>query len=165
MISAARSGDEMEKKTVSTLFLSVLLILAASATFTSVVHGEILQDWQVGPSEGGRVSESNGTLTFSGDERAAGPTLYKEFRPENDFEISFQLKAATLGEVDRDPNGAGEGLILFLWPSTDFAAPTGVAFEMRARGGGQFLLDRHDNAWAWDWTPFIYNTLEYNDGS
>ena len=54
--------------------------------------------------------------------------------------------------------------MLSLWPSTDFGMPTCVAFEMRARGGGQFLLDRHDNAWAWDWTPFIYNTLEYNDG-
>jgi hypothetical protein len=151
----------MGKKTI--LALSLLMVLAISS-FSRVAHGEILQDWQVGPPEGGKISESNGILTLSGDERAAGPCLYREFRPENDFEISFQLKAATLGEVDRDPQGAGEGFILYLWPSTNLAAQTGVAFEMRARGGGQFLLDRHDDAWAWDWTPFIYNTLGYNDG-
>lgn len=153
----------MNRNTVLMLSLSLLMVLAVSASFPCVVHGEILQDWTV-DSGGGKVTESNGALTFSGDERSPGPLLYREFAPRDDFEISFQLKAATLGEVDRDPNGAGEGFMLSLWPSTDFGMPTGVAFEMRARGGGQFLLDRHDNAWAWDWTPFIYNTLEYNDG-
>ncbi len=124
---------------------------------------ETFSDWHAG-YQGGMFAVSDGVLKLSGDERAAGPCLYREFTPDDDFEISFQLKAATLGEVDRDPNGAGEGFMLFLWPSTNFGTPTGVAFEMRGRGGGQFLLDRRTNAWAWDWTPFIYNTLGYNNG-
>ena len=38
-----------------------------------------------------------------------GPYLVREFNPTGDFEVSLDLKAETLGEVSRDPMGAGEG--------------------------------------------------------
>jgi hypothetical protein len=143
----------------------MLLSLSLLSILPSFCFGivETVQGWQV-DSSGGFVSESNGVITLAGDDRSAGPLLYREIPPQSDFEISLQIKAATLGEVSRDPQGAGEGFALMLRPSTDFSAPTGVNFELRARGGGQFLLARHNNLWPWDWTPFVYNTLEYNDG-
>jgi outer membrane protein assembly factor BamB len=130
---------------------------------------ETIQGWQVGPW-GGNVSESSGTLTLSGDDRAAGPLLWREFHPMTGFEISLQVNAATLGEVHRDPAGAGEGFAIALRPNASlFGTAIGVNFELRARGGGQFLLTRHNNncdlyGWACDWTPFLYNSLEYNNG-
>ena len=82
----------------------------------------------------------------------------------------MQVKAATLGEVDRDPNGAGEGFAIMLRQNASmFGTMVGLNFEMRARGGGQFLVNRHDeqcdlNGWTDDWTPFVYDSLGYNDG-
>jgi PKD repeat protein len=133
------------------------------------VHAEPVGGWQVAGT-GGQASESNGTITLSGDYRAAGLTLWREFLPKNDFEISLQVKAATLGEVHRDPAGGGEGFAIMLRPNASlFGTAIGVNFELRARGGGQFLLTRHNNncdlyGWACDWTPFLYNSLEYNNG-
>lgn len=102
------------------------------SSFPSVVHGEILQGWQK-IDDGGCYSENNGIVTFSVDDQAAGPTLYKEFSPQSDFEFSLQIKAATLGEVNYDPQGAGEGFSLMLRPNITFGAPTGINFEMRAK--------------------------------
>jgi hypothetical protein len=120
---------------------------------------------------GGNYSESGGIITLSGNEEFAGTTLYRNIFPQTDFEISLQVKAETLGEVHRDPNGAGEGFLIMLRPNASvFGALIGVNFELRARGGGQFLVNRHNSVadaygWPYDWTPFVYNSLEYNDGS
>jgi PKD repeat protein len=132
------------------------------------VHAEPVGGWQVADT-GGQASESNGTFTLSGDDRAAGPSLYREFRPETDFELSLQLKAETLGEVHLDPAGAGEGFGFSL--GTNNTAPShGVGIELRARAGGQFLLVWHDDlcdryGWGCNWEPFVYNGIGYNDGS
>ena len=159
------------KKLIVTTFLALFILnILPSFCFGD---SKTVQGWQVADT-GGIVSESSGVITLSGDNRSAGPLLYKEISPQSDFEISLQIKAATLGEVNRDPRGAGEGFALMLKSNTDFYTPFGVAFEFRARGGGQFLLARRNNStflipglWTcdpWDWTPFVYNTLEYNDG-
>jgi hypothetical protein len=163
-------GDEMEKKTVLALLLSVLLVLAVTATFSSVVHGEILQDWQVGPPKGGQVSEANGVLTMSGGNgHDVSPCLYRDFKPTNDFEISFDLKAESLGEVLLDQ--AGEGFVFSFGKInvTSSQDDRAAGFWMRARGGGQLLLCWHDNlcdqyGWQSNWQPFVYDTLEYNNG-
>jgi hypothetical protein len=157
------------------LIVTALLALFILNILPSFCFGDskTVQGWQVADTDG-IVSESSGVITLSGDDQSAGPLLYKEISPQSDFEISLQIKAATLGEVNRDPRGAGEGFALMLKSNTDFFTPFGVAFEFRARGGGQFLLARRNNStfvipcfWTfdpWDWTPFVYNTLEYNDG-
>jgi hypothetical protein len=157
------------------LIVTMLLALFISNILPLFCFGDsqTVQGWQVA-DVGGIVSELYGVITFSGDDQSAGPLLYKEISPETDFEISLQIKAATLGEVNRDPRGAGEGFALMLRPnSTSFSAPVGVNFEFRARGGGQFLLARHNyptlipylwTGYPWEWTPFVYNTLGYNDG-
>ncbi len=130
--------------------------------------GEVFQDWRRGP-EGGRVSESNGVLTMSGgDGRHIPPCLFKDFKPSGDFEISFDLKAETLGEVLLDQ--AGEGFTLCFGhldkASEEFRS---AGFWCRARSGGQFLLAWHDDlcdrfGWQGNWEPFVYNGLEYNNG-
>ena len=114
--------------------------------------------WQVGP-EGGNISESNGTLTFSGgDGSHIAPCLFKEFTPKGDFEISFQLKAETLGEVLVDQ--AGEGFVFSFgsinMTSLQFRV---VSLWLRARAGGQFLLAWHDKlcdlyGWGCNWDSF-----------
>jgi PKD repeat protein len=130
---------------------------------------ETFQGWQVGP-EGGEISESNGTLTFSGGISCAHiePCLFKEFTPKGDFEISFQLKAETLGEVLVDQ--AGEGFVFSFgsinMTSLQFRV---VSLWLRARAGGQFLLAWHDKLcdlydWGCNWEPFVYNGIGYNNG-
>lgn len=157
----------MLKKLVSAFLLALILTFAFPVFLTST-RGETFLEWQVGP-DGGQLSESNGVITLSGDDRAAGPSASKEFKPQEDFEITFQLKAETLGEVHRDPAGAGEGFGFSLL--TNNTAPShGVGIEMRARAGGQFLMVWHDDlcdqyGWGCNWEPFVYNSLGYNDGS
>ena len=130
--------------------------------------GRIFQDWRRGP-EGGQISESNGVLTMSGgDGRHIPPCLFRDFTPSGDFEISFDLKAETLGEVLLDQ--AGEGFTLCFGhldkASEEFRS---AGFWCRARSGGQFLLAWHDDlcdrfGWQGNWEPFVYNGLEYNNG-
>jgi PKD repeat protein len=132
-------------------------------------RGDTFLGWQLGPG-GGHISESNGTLIFSANDVLPGkePSLFKEFTPKGDFEISFQLKAETLGEVLLDQ--AGEGFS-FLFGNIDIPSQQFhiVSLNMRARAGGQFLLNWHDNisdlnGWQGQWIPFVYNGLEYNNG-
>ncbi len=130
--------------------------------------GGLLQDWRLGP-EGGRISESDGIITMSGgDGRHIPPCLFKDFAPSGDFEISYDLKAETLGEVLLDQ--AGEGFTLCFGhldkTSEEFRS---AGFWCRARSGGQFLLAWHDDlcdrfGWQGNWEPFVYNGLEYNNG-
>lgn len=144
-----------------TFFIAVLFSLAI---LIGTSHADIL-GWEV-TSLHGVCTESDGVITLSGDEYVGGPGLSRDFKPQTDFELSLELKAETLGEVDRDPLGAGEG---FGWGIATKNGSASVIFEMRARGGGQFLLVRHNYAcdlygWACDWTPFVYNSLAYNNG-
>ena len=131
--------------------------------------GDTFLGWQVGPG-GGHISESNGTLTFSANDVLPGkePSLFKEFTPKGDFEISFQLKAETLGEILLDQ--AGEGFVFsFGKVNITYQEFHIVSLWLRARAGGQFLLDWHDdhcdfNGWQDNWVPFVYDGLEYNNG-
>ncbi len=143
-------------------------ITPAAQGAPSDASSNLLGGWQVG-AQGGRVSETHGVLTLSGNDQAAGPSLSLEFHPQTSFEVSFQLKAETLGVVHRDPAGAGEGFGFSF--STNNTPPShGASFELRARAGGQFLLVWHNRAcdlygWSCDWVPFVYNGIGYNDGS
>jgi len=148
--------------------LIVILVMILITTCFSVEADVIWNEWHV-TSDGGVYSETDGVLTFSGDEFAAGPTLYKEFEPpQDDFEVSIDLKAETLGEINRDPLGAGEGFGFGF--TANYAQPhPGIHFQMRARAGGQFLLvwpaGLSDNyGLEYDWRPFVYNSLGYNNG-
>jgi hypothetical protein len=164
-----RSGLRLGSK-LKLAYLILVLVLPSLLVSSSVatVNAISYLGWAQADT-GGQVFESDGMLTLSGDDRAAGPNLYKEFCPETDFEVSFQLKAETLGEINRDPNRAGEGFSFGF--STNNGAPShGAAFEMRARSGGQFLMVWHDDicdlyGWNCNWVPFVYNGLGYNDGS
>ncbi len=158
----------MVRKSVWAVTLALVLVSAFPLSFVSNVRGETFLGWQVGP-EGGKISESNGTLTFSGgDGSHLGPCLFKEFTPKGDFEISFQLKAETLGEVLVDQ--AGEGFVFSFgsinMTSLQFRV---VSLWLRARAGGQFLLAWHDKlcdlyGWGCNWEPFVYNGIGYNNG-
>jgi hypothetical protein len=157
------------KKLVVNIFAIIVIIRAASVKCNSA-QAETLQGWHIAENSG-NYAETDGVITLSGNEQSAGTTLYRDILPQTDFEISLQVKAETLGEVHADIQGAGEGLAIMLRPNASiFGKAIGINFELRARGGGQFLVLRHNsvadtNGWPYDWTPFIYNTLEYNDGS
>ena len=157
------------KKLVVSIFAIIVIISAASVMCNSA-QAETLQGWQIAENSG-NYAETDGVITLSGNEQSAGTTLYRDILPQTDFEISLQVKAETLGEVHLDPQGAGEGFLILLRPNASlFGEAIGINFELRARGGGQFLVLRHNSvadtySWPYDWTPFIYNTLEYNDGS
>ncbi len=151
------------------MYIAMIVFSALSAAL-NVAFAETFQGWQV-MENSGNYSESEGVITLSGNEEFAGTTLYKNIFPQTDFEVSLQVKAETLGEVHKDPNGAGEGFLIMLRPNASLLGTViGVNFELRARGGGQFLVNRHNSVadaygWPYDWTPFVYNSLEYNDGS
>jgi hypothetical protein len=156
-----------QKKTVALLFMASLLVTLGIACF-EVKADAMWNGWHVA-SNGGIYTETDGVITFSGDEYIAGPSLIREFEPpQDDFEVSLDLKAETLGEVSRDPMGAGEGFSFGF--TANYAQPQpGIHFEMRARAGGQFLLVWHDDLcdmydWGCNWEPFVYNSLSYNDG-
>ncbi len=154
--------------------LNVTYLGAVSSTITFIVSSDqvsnrgILQDWRRGP-EGGQISEYNGILTMSGgDGRHIPPCLFRDFTPSGDFEISFDLKAETLGEVILDQ--AGEGFTLcFGHLDKDSEEFRSAGFWCRARAGGQFLLAWHDAlcdryGWQGNWEPFVYNGIGYNNG-
>lgn len=146
------------------------IILCSTVAVANAQSGETVLGWQVMPG-GGNVSESDGVITLSGNEQAAGTTLYTSIAPASDFEISMQVKAETLGQVNSDPQGAGEGFLIMLRPNSSvFSQPIGMNLELRGRGGGQFLVTRHDTlcdmyGWYCDWTPFVYNSLRFNNGT
>jgi hypothetical protein len=153
-------------------FTAVLLVAVLFSTITYMGNAQgasqaNIDGWQVAV---GNVdyNQSNGILKLSGDDLYPGPTIYKEISPQTDFEFSLQVKAETLGEVSRDP--AGEGFTIALLSNASmFGTAVGVNFEFRARGGGQFLVMRHNDlcdfyGWGCDWTPFLYNSLGYNNG-
>ncbi len=125
--------------------------------------------WQVGPEQGGKISVSNSILTLAGGNgHDLGPCLYREFKPQTDFEFSFDLKAETLGDVVLDQ--AGEGYV-FSFGALNLSTKEFhvVSFWLRARAGGQFLLAWHDqlcddNGWECNWKPFVYNGLSYDNG-
>jgi hypothetical protein len=143
--------------------LLLLITLCISVFPISVAQAATIQGWEIS-DRGGYVNFHEGVFVFAGNEISPGPTLYKQIAPQDNFTISLQVKAATLGEVNRNPDGAGEGFALILSKSTDFVHDMGVSVELRARGGGQFTFARQTLFWHWDWTPFIYNTLENNNG-
>jgi hypothetical protein len=158
-------------KISGTIFL--IAVLSGSFAFSGNVYGQVFSGWQI--PDAGSYSDSKGVITLSYDS-PAGTTLYTYISPQTDFEISLQVKAETLGEVNIDPPGggeagAGEGFMVLLRPNASvFGIAIGINFEFRARGGGQFLVLRHNNiadyyGWPYDWTPLVYNSLEYNDGS
>lgn len=158
-------------KIVLTLFL--MAVLSSGFAFSGIAYGQTFNGWQIPDAES--CSDSDGVITLSYDS-PVGTTLYTYISPQTDFEISLQVKAETLGEVNIDPPGggvagAGEGFMLLLRPNASvFDKAIGINFEFRARGGGQFLVLRHNDladayGWPYDWTPFVYNSLEYNDGS
>ena len=142
--------------------------VAFSVSSGEVSAGGMLQDWRLGP-EGGRISESDGILIMSGGDGChIPPCLFRDFTPSGDFEISFDLKAETLGEVILDQ--AGEGFTLCFGhldkASQEFRS---AGFWCRARSGGQFLLAWHDDlcdkyGWQGNWEPFVYDGLQYNNG-
>lgn len=151
------------------ILLGAISLSSSTFSFVSPVKGQVIEGWQVAGGSG-NYSEANGVITLSGNDTVPGTTLYRDISPQTDFEISLQVKAATLGEVDRDPNCAGEGFAMVLRQNASmFGTLVGINFEFRARGGGQFLVNRHDNlcniyGWSDDWTPFVYDSLGYNDG-
>lgn len=157
------------KKLIVVIYTAVIIFSAFLAALNSA-SAATFQGWQV-VDNSGDYAESGGVITLSGDEEFAGTTLYRDIFPQTDFEVSLQVKAETLGEVHRDPNGAGEGFLIMLRPNVSLLGTAkGINFELRARGGGQFLVLRHNSVadaygWPYDWTPFVYNSLEYNNGS
>jgi hypothetical protein len=148
----------------------LVILLSCTIFFVETVSAETVDGWTVMPG-GGDFSESDGVITLSGNSQAAGTTLYTSISPQSDFEISMDVKAETLGQVNRDPAGAGEGFLLMLRPdSSMFSQAIGMNLEMRGRGGGQFLVTRHDSlcdmyGWQCDWTPFVYNSLAFSNGA
>lgn len=148
----------------------LVILLSGTILFVETVSAETVDGWTV-MSGWGNVSETDDILTFSGNDQVAGAILYTYISPQSDFDISIDVKAETLGQVNRDPSGAGEGFMILLRPNASvFNEPIGINFEFRARGGGQFLVTRHNTLcdiynWQCDWTPFVYNSLAYNDGS
>ncbi|XHH07577.1 MAG: hypothetical protein ACFCUE_08295 [Candidatus Bathyarchaeia archaeon] len=157
----------MTQKSVVAVLLIALLVGTLCLFNSNGVSAETFDGWQH-TNSGGVVSEEDGVLTLSGDERKPGPYLVREFNPEGDFEFSLDVKAETLGEVSRDPMGAGEGFQFGFFANLSQPQP-GFYFELRARAGGQFLLVWHDdicdlNGWGCNWDPFVYNALGYNDG-
>ncbi len=157
------SFNEIKAVVISTLCGGTFYV--KNIAITDIPTVETLQGWH-DVSTGGNYTVTDGVVSLTSN-GTAGPVFEKEFRPQADFEISLQVKAKTLGEVSLDPLGAGEG---FGWGfGTDNVWPSyTISFEMGARSGGQFLLDYgHPNinhSWDWDWTPFVYDGLEYNDG-
>jgi hypothetical protein len=155
-------------KRLSALFLLVpilLLPLVCGGIF-EVAQGETFLGWQVDDGAGS-YSEADGVIVLTNDSPLRALSLYREFKPQTGFEISLQVKAETLGEVNVDPLGAGEG---FAWGfGTDREWPSyHIAVEIRGRSGGQFvynyLYPNGRNNWNDDWTPFIYNGLGFNNG-
>jgi hypothetical protein len=148
------------------IVLASCLVLTAFLVFSSLLslaHGEVVQGWEKW-LEGGSVSESDGILTLSGGNgNDVPPCLLKPFKPTGDFEISFDLKTETLGEVLLDQ--AGEGFTLAFGnvskPQVDRSL---VTFWLRGRAGGQFLLMWHDKNGDTPWVPFVYNGIGYNNG-
>ena len=158
----------MQIKHVVALVFAVFFVASLGIpVFGTTTDLERFNGW-LGTGNGGIYSESDGIITFSGDERAAGPALRRDFWPKTDFEVSIDLKAQTLGEVNRDPLGAGEGFGFGVY--TNYMHPShGVTFELRGRAGGQFLLVWHDDlcdryGWDCNWEPFVYNGIGYNNG-
>jgi PKD repeat protein len=157
----------MKKKIIFALSLSLLLVLFALSS-ESGIRAETIRGWQVGPW-GGSFSESTCTFTLSGgDGTHIGPCAVKEFKPKTDFELSFQLKAETLGEVLVNEAGEGFGLSFGKINVTSWKFHV-VTIDLRARAGGQFVMDWHDalcDQYGWDcnWEPFVYNGLGYNNG-
>ena len=104
---------------------------------------------------------------FQEIKRVPGPYLVREFNPTGDFEISLDLKAETLGEVSRDPMGAGEGFNFGFCVNYTRPQP-GVYFEMRARAGvNSFwygMITFATSRLGCNWEPFVYNSLGYNNG-
>jgi len=157
----------MTKRIYLVLSTASFIVLLVPLSFSGIAHGEILGEWQVGPG-GGNVSESDGVLTMSGgDGHNIAPYLFREFSPEGDFEISFDLKAETLGEVLLDQ--AGEGFV-FSFGNINMTSQDRVgSFWLRARAGGQFLLAWHDDlcdlyGWGCNWEPFVYNGIGHDNG-
>jgi hypothetical protein len=156
----------MLQKKLFTLILITTLLVTLSLTCFTAQASRTFGDWTVG--DYGVCTEENGVITLAGDENVPGPYLFREVNPEVDFEISLELKAETLGEVSRDPMGAGEGFNFGFCVTPSVPQP-GFYFEMRARAGGQFLLVWRDhlcdlNGWGCNWEPFVYNGLGYNNG-
>jgi hypothetical protein len=150
------------------VIFSLVILLAGTFCLNSSngLSAMTIDGWQ--QTNGGNVYLEDGVLTLSGDESCPGPYLVREFNPEGNFEFSLDVKAETLGEVSRDPMGAGEGFQFGFFANLSYPQP-GFYFEMRARAGGQFLLVWHDdlcdlNGWGCNWDPFVYNALGYNNG-
>ncbi len=155
----------MTKKTILASLLVTILLSVSPLTFAENVNAENFGGWQI-TDAGGKFTESNGVLTFSGDERALGPKVFREFKPQGDFEIAFQLKAETLGEVIVDQAGEGFGLSVV----SNITGPyRGIGVGIRARAGGQFELTWYNKpcevyGWGCEWVPFVYNGIAYNNG-
>ncbi len=158
----------MGGKTLSAFSVASLMFLAVFG-FPSIAKSEIVQEWQVIPATNGAVSEASGILSMSGGNgHDIPPYMYRDYKPASDFEVSFDLKAETLGEVLLDQ--AGEGFV-FSFANIDITSSQDHVFSFwcRARAGGQFLLAWHDalcDQYGWDcnWEPFVYNGIGYNNG-
>ncbi len=161
----------MEQKNLVAILMILTLtgtvcLLSFNGNVSATEGTNLIDGWN--HTNDGVYSEEKGVITLSGDESCPGPYLVREFKPTGDFEVSLDLKAETLGEVNRDPMGAGEGFNFGFFVNYSCPQP-GVYFELRARAGGQFLLVWHDNlcdqnGWDCNWEPFVYNSLGYNNG-
>lgn len=160
----------VKSKNVAPLFMIILLagtVCLLNLSGNASADANLLDSWH-NSIRGGVYSEKDGVITLSGDQNSPGPVLVKEFDPQDDFVVSFDLKAETLGEMNPYPQGGGEGFNFKFCTTYGHSDPS-VQFEMRARGGGQFLMVWHDkscdqNGWTCNWEPFVYNGLGYSDG-
>jgi hypothetical protein len=160
----------MNKKTVLAFLLTAILVpTLLSLNLPETASATTFQGWQVatGPygsqyTYGGVYSESNGVLTLADDNRSEGPTLFKDFTPTKDFEITLQVKADNLSAVGGPlSGGSGEGFRLML-QDKGINPTVGINFELRGRNGGEFWMAYHSSrcdqyGWQCDIVPFISN--------
>ncbi len=160
----------MKKKEKLAVCIILILSITSLSVLTTSTSASDFQMWQLVPGNE-KISEVDGVLTISSlhsQNGAITPYMFREFNPKSDFEISFDMKAETLGEVIYDQ--AGEGFV-FGFGDMNFNTQMfhSMCFWLRARAGGQFLLCWHSEACerqglAYDWVPFVYNGLGYNNG-
>jgi hypothetical protein len=161
------------KNAVLALLLTALLASVFLGSFVRDASAETFVGWQVyeGPygelgQYGGAYSESDGIITFEGDDRAAGPSMYKEISPETDFEVSLDVKAETLSAVGGPlSGGSGEGFRLMI-NNAAVNATAGINFELRGRNGGEFWMAWHNPrcdyyGWGCDIAAFVTNASSH----
>jgi len=142
------------------------------SSLTGSAAAETFLGWQVAEGTylapytyGGAYSESNGIITLMPDDRAAGPTLCKDFSPKTDFEISLQVRAETLSPTGGPlSGGSGEGLRLML-QDKGVNPSKGINLEVRGRNGGEFWMVYRSArcdiyGWECDIVPFVHNNQQ-----